>query len=301
MDNQESDLHILRTLVRDLVARVERLERRAETRATVPSEPSMRSDTQPSAVLPAPSRPASSQVAATETPAIPSPANTFPARPLPPPRPGPRDTGPHFATAKPEIDLESRIGSHWLNRIGISAVLIGMSYFLKLAFDNNWIGPTGRVSIGLLAGIGAIIWSERFRTRGYNLFSYSLKAVGVGVLYLSLWAAFQVYALIPSPVAFLAMVIVTASTAMLAIKQDAEILAAIALAGGFSTPLLLSTGQNHEVELFSYVALLCAASVALVAVKPWRRLLILSYAGMLVLYVGWYSEFYRRPEFAVTL
>lgn len=301
MDNQESDLHILRTLVRDLVARVERLERRAETRATVPSEPSMRSDTQPSAVLPAPSRPASSQVAATETPAIPPPANTLPARPLPPPRPGPRDTGPHFATAKPEIDLESRIGSHWLNRIGISAVLIGMSYFLKLAFDNNWIGPTGRVSIGLLAGIGAIVWSERFRTRGYNLFSYSLKAVGVGVLYLSLWAAFQVYALIPSPVAFLAMVIVTASTAMLAIKQDAEILAAIALAGGFSTPLLLSTGQNHEVELFSYVALLCAASVALVAVKPWRRLLILSYVGMLVLYVGWYSEFYRRPEFAVTL
>src|SRR5258708_8096081 len=95
--------------------------------------------------------------------------------------------------------------------------------------------------------------------------------------------------------------IVTASTAMLAIKQDGEILRASALAGGFATPLLLSTGQNHEVELFSYVALLCAASVALVAVKPWRRLLILSYVGMAGLYVGWYSEFYRRPEFAVTL
>ena len=40
-------------------------------------------------------------------------------------------------------DLESRIGSHWLNRIGISAVLIGVSYFLKFAFDNNWIGPSG--------------------------------------------------------------------------------------------------------------------------------------------------------------
>ena len=300
MDNQESELQTLRTLVRDLVARVERLERSAETRATAASEPSLRPETQSSAVPLAPSRPASSQVPAAETPAMPAP-NTFPARPLPPPRPAPRASDPQFATAKPEIDLESRIGSHWLNRIGISAVLIGMSYFLKLAFDNNWIGPTGRVSIGLLAGIGAIVWSERFRKRGYNVFSYSLKAVGVGVLYLSLWAAFQVYALIPSPVAFLAMVIVTASTAMLAIKQDAEILAAIALAGGFTTPLLLSTGQNREVELFSYVALLCAASVVLVSVKPWRRLLILSYVGMLGLYVGWYSEFYRRPEFAVTL
>lgn len=198
----------------------------------------------------------------------------MPAHPVPP--------VPQFAASAPESDLESRIGSHWLNRIGISAVLIGVSYFLKFAFDNNWIGPTGRVSIGLLAGIAVVVWSESFRARGYKVFSYSLKAVGVGVLYLSLWAAFQMYGLVPSGVAFLAMVIVTGSTATLAVKQDAEILAAIALTGGFATPLLLSTGQNREIQLFSYVALLSAASVALVAFKPWRRLLVLSYAGTLV-------------------
>ena len=56
-------------------------------------------------------------------------------------------------TRADQPDLESRIGSHWLNRIGIAAVLIGVSYFLKYAFDNNWIGPAGRVTIGLLAGI----------------------------------------------------------------------------------------------------------------------------------------------------
>jgi len=52
--------------------------------------------------------------------------------------------------------------------------------------------------------------------------------------------------------------------------------------------------------LFSYVALLSAASVALVVLKPWRRLLVLSYAGTLVLYIGWYAEYYRRREFAPT-
>ena len=72
------------------------------------------------------------------------------------------------------------------------------------------------------------------------------------------------------------------------------------LTGGFSTPLLLSTGQNREVQLFSYVALLAAASVALVVFKPWRRLLILSYVGTLVLYIAWFAEYYRRPEFTVT-
>jgi uncharacterized membrane protein len=200
-----------------------------------------------------------------------------------------------------DIDLESRIGSHWLNRIGITAVLIGVSYFLKYAFDNNWIGPAGRVAIGLLAGIGVVVWSERFRQRGYRVFSYSLKAVGIGALYLSLWAAFQVYQLIPSGVAFAAMFVVTASTVALAITQDAEILAAFALTGGFATPLLLSTGENRELALFSYVALLDLATLALVARRPWQRLLLLSYAGTLVLYMGWYSRFYDQSQIAPTI
>ena len=113
-------------------------------------------------------------------------------------------------------------------------MLIGVSYFLKFAFDNNWIGPAGRVAIGLLAGIAIVVWSENFRHRGYVIFSYSLKAVGIGVLYLSLYAAFQVYSLVPGGVAFIMMFAVTAATAVMAWTQDAEILAAFALIGGFS-------------------------------------------------------------------
>ena len=44
------------------------------------------------------------------------------------------------------------------------------------------IGLAGRVTIGLVAGIAIILWSERFRTKGYKAFSYSLKAVGFGTL-----------------------------------------------------------------------------------------------------------------------
>ncbi len=69
--------------------------------------------------------------------------------------------------------------------------------------------PAGRIAIGLLAGIGVLVWSERFRTRGYQYFSIALKAVGIGTLYLSLWAAFQLYHLIPGSAAAIAMMIVT--------------------------------------------------------------------------------------------
>ena len=204
-------------------------------------------------------------------------------------------------TARGDTDLEKKIGQYWLNRIGIVAMLIGVSYFIKYAFDNNWVGPGGRIAIGLLVGIGLVLWSERFRNRGYAAFSYSLKAVGIGTVYLSLWGAFQIYHLIPASVAFVAMAAVTAATIALALSQDAELLASFALVGGFSSPVLLSTGQNHEVVLFCYVALLDLAILILAVFKPWRRLLWGSFAGTIVLYLGWYSEYYSRDQRALTV
>jgi len=277
LNSQSDELQKLELLVRELTTRVYRLERAAGIESV-------------------------SGVA--------QPENLTSSSPPPPPPPRLTHSTPishaqvRRASSVAETadrSLESRIGSHWLNRIGIAAVLIGVSYFLKFAFDNNWIGPAGRVTIGLLAGIGVVVWSERFRNRGYTIFSYSLKAVGIGVLYLSLWAAFHVYILIPSGVAFMAMLIVTAATATLAITQDAQILAVFALTGGFATPVLLSTGQNKELELFSYVGLLDLATLTLLAIKPWRRLLLLSYLGTLLLYVGWYSTFYDRTQLRLTL
>jgi uncharacterized membrane protein len=127
-----------------------------------------------------------------------------------------------------QTELESKIGGHWLNRIGIVAVLIGASYFLKYAFDNEWIGPAGRAVTGFVAGMAIVFWSERVRRNGYAIFSYSLKAIGIGVLYLSLWASSQIYNLIPSALAFFSMVAVTAATVGLALWQDAQIIAASA-------------------------------------------------------------------------
>src|SRR5439155_5518670 len=91
------------------------------------------------------------------------------------------------------------------------------------------------------------------------------------------------------------------ATAAMALAQDAEILAAFAMTGGFSTPLLLATGQNRELQLFTYVAILDLGALALVVFKPWRRLLLLSYAGTLLLYIGWYSEYYHRSQIRLTL
>src|SRR5579871_3328286 len=260
MDDGEAEIRELKRLVQELLARVSRLEKLAG----VAGDPRQ----------------------AAQSHARPVPLEVVPA-------PGER-------APQPRSNLEARIGSHWLNRIGIAALLIGVSYFLKYAFESNWIGPAGQIVIGLVAGVAVVVWSEWFRSRGYQAFSYSLKAVGIGACYLSLWAAFQIYHLVPVEVAFAAMVVLTAMTGILAVVQNGEILGALALAGGFATPILISSGRNHELQLFSYLALLDLATLFMIFARAWRRLLLMSFAGTAALYFVWYAEFYSSEQFAIT-
>ena len=296
MASTQDEIEALKSLVAALTARVYELEQRSGVTLDAPRRPPPLPSPQPTApavagtALEAPANPGAGPAGG----AIPAPQRVTP-------RTAPRPSAPSDSAAHEEDDLEKRIGQFWLNRIGIVALLIGISYFLKYAFDNNWIGPGGRVAIGLLVGIGLVLWSERFRSRGYAAFSYSLKAVGIGALYLSLWGAFQIYNLIPAAAAFVAMALVTAATIALALSQDAELLASFALVGGFVTPVLLSTGQNHEAVLFSYVGLLDLAILTIALFKPWRRLLWGSFAGTILLYLGWYSAYYSDDQRALTV
>jgi uncharacterized membrane protein len=181
-------------------------------------------------------------------------------------------------------------------------LLIGTAYFLKLAVDRGWIvpSPTGRVIAGLIAGAALVLWSERFRRKGFAAFSYSLKAVGSGVLYLTMWAAFQRFHLIDAAVALALMLLVTAWNAYMAWVQDSELLAAYALAGGFATPLLLSTGGNHESFLFLYLLAIDLAMVALVRLRAWPRLLLGAFPLTVAFFISWYVEFYQASELTAT-
>jgi uncharacterized membrane protein len=262
----------------------------------------------PEAVTPRP--PTAPQPSPTLPP--PPPPRLIPSAPLPPEPPSsPPVAAPSFASAavaadaKPEVhrSLENRIGSQFFNRIGMTAVLIAVALFLKLAYDKHWIhapSPTGRVVMLLVAGAGVVLWSEYLRRKGYDSFSYSLKAIGTGTLYLALWASFHIYHLLPAGVALVAMIGVTAWNAIMAWAQDSELLAAYALVGGFATPALLGSGGNHEVFLFSYVLAMDVAVLLLLAKKPWQRLLLGSFPGTVTYFIGWYTKFFTAEQAGTT-
>jgi len=217
--------------------------------------------------------------------------------PVPPvPPPAPTGEAPVLHGTTTTNTLESLIGTHWLNRIGIAAVFVGAAFFLKYAFENNWIGPAMRVAIGAACGIALLGWAEAFHAKRNVLFAHTLDVIGTGVLYLSIWAASQTYALIGNGGAFAAMVIVTIAVVTLALRHRSEFLAGVALTGGFLTPVLLSTGVNREIELFAYVALLDVAALVLVALHPWMRALAVAFFGTIALYVAWAADYYTPAQ-----
>jgi uncharacterized membrane protein len=206
-----------------------------------------------------------------------------------------------FSKSKGGVDLESRIGGSWFNRIGVFAIFLGVAFFLKYAVDNEWIGPTGRVLIGAAIGIAFVLGGERLRKR-YASYAYGLTGGGIAVLYATIWfASFQRYGLLGPRVAFVYMAAVTALASLLAARYNALPIAVLGLIGGFLTPVLLSTGVDNETGLFSYIALLDAGVLALAYSKHWRSLNYLSFIATILMFAAWMERWYGPEKLWTTI
>jgi uncharacterized membrane protein len=240
--------------------------------------------------------PAPPPAAAAEAPA--SAGTAPPVGPPPvvaPPRAPAQPPAPRAA-----FDWEAIIAGRWLFRVGLVAVAVGVSYFLKLAIDNDWIGPTGQVALGLIAGVIAIAGSGRLIARGFDYFADGLTGLGAALLYLSIWAAGSYYSLMPLPAAFALMAVVTGSLVALALGRDAQPLAVFGLIGGFLTPILLSTGRDAQVVLFTYLAVLNAGLLPIARWRSWRLIEAPAFVFTLLYFWGWYATWYAPEKFTIT-
>ncbi|MDQ3908713.1 MAG: DUF2339 domain-containing protein [Acidobacteriota bacterium] len=203
-------------------------------------------------------------------------------------------------------DLETLVGGSLFNWLGIVAVTLSVGFFLKYAFDNQWIGPAGRVLLGAAAGCALLALAERLRARGYRAYAHVLTGGGILILYLSTYAARVFYDLIGLAPAFALMSLVTATAVVLAVRYDALAVAVLALVGGFMTPALLSTGVDKQIALFSYVAFLDAGVLAVAYFKRWRVLDHLAFAATALTFAAWALAYYEswkdlRTLFFLTL
>ena len=179
--------------------------------------------------------------------------------------------------------LETAFGLTWLSRIGVITVVLALAFFFEYAFENHWITEPARIGLGVFCGALAWFFGERLSRSGQRTFAQALTAAGIAFLYLSFWAAFSLYHLIPQPAAFGLMLLATGAAGALAVRYDGLAIAALGLAGGYATPLLLGN-QGSPWFVLSYTLLLNLGSATAARARRWRWLEALSLTGTLVLY-----------------
>lgn len=142
-------------------------------------------------------------------------------------------------------------------KVGVILSFIGVAFLLKYAIDRELVHVP--IEFRLLAvaagGVALIVLGWRLRVK-MQIYALSLQGGGTGILFLTIFAALNIWHLIPATLAFFLLVALALFTGALAVLQKARSLIFLGMVGGFLAPVLVSTGQGNHVALFSYYLIL---------------------------------------------
>ncbi|MBH1696004.1 DUF2339 domain-containing protein [Stenotrophomonas maltophilia] len=186
-------------------------------------------------------------------------------------------------------------------KIGMLVLLAGVAALLKYVSDQGWLVlpielRLAGVTVGAL-GLLAFGWHQRERRR---LFALALQGGAIGVLLLTIFAAFKRFELLNPGFAFASSIALVAGLCVLAVVQNSRTLAVLGILAGFMAPLWLSTGSGNHVGLFSYYAVLNAGIFAIAWFRPWRALNLLGFAFTFGIGTFWGVLQYAPDKFSST-
>lgn len=272
--------------LRELRARLETLSRQLAT-------PAAAAPPQPAPTAPRP--PAQ---------AAPAPPQAVPPPPVAPREPAPRPvaTSPWDAPSRraaPRADFATNLGPRILVAAGGLAVVVFLGLFVRYAWENDWVGPLGRVVSAALFSLGLLAAGLRMMAGRYRPLGQGLTAAGFSGLYVTAWAAHEVYGLVSRGTAFVLLVAVVACAATVALRRDARLLSVLAWLGGYLAPVLVASGEDRAESLFGYLLLLGVGAAWLDRRRPWPETLLIGACGTLFLYVAWYDSHFAPDRFGV--
>ena len=224
------------------------------------------------------------------------------ATPEPPPIPQELLTAkaPQLAKpAKPPINWEQFMGAKLFAWIGGFALFLGIAFFVKYSFEHNLIPPELRIAIGFVVGAALVVGGLLLKRKENAVTAQTLCATGILVLYAVTFACrayyhFAFFGLIPT---FVLMTLITAVAFLLSVRLNAIVVAVLGIAGGFLTPILLSTNQDNPLGLFGYIALLDIALLALALRQRWNALPILGAIGTALMQFAWVGAFFVSEKY----
>ncbi|MBT8126890.1 MAG: DUF2339 domain-containing protein [Gammaproteobacteria bacterium] len=187
-------------------------------------------------------------------------------------------------------------GGNTVARVGVVILFFGVAFFLKYAVDRGWLPVEIRIMAAAVGGMILIALGWRLRLKRQN-YALILQGGGIGIVYLSVFAAVSLYELLPPLPGLALMVVLVGLSSMLAVQQNARSLAVLACIGGFLAPVLISRDGNH-ITLFSYYAVLNVGILMTAWFKAWRELNLIGFIFTFVIASLWGYQYYQPAYFS---
>jgi len=166
----------------------------------------------------------------------------------------------------------------WIARAGMALLLLGIAFLCKYSIDRGWITPALRVSAGAAAGVALVVVGCHTH-RASRRFSALFMGGGIGALYTAGFAAYEMYHLLPFPVAFALMAATTAAAFGLAMWSGIEMLAIVGTLGGIATPFVLSASHPSVPGFVAYLLCILALGSGTYLGWRWRKSFVVATVG----------------------
>lgn len=192
---------------------------------------------------------------------------------------------------KAQNTFEQNIATKLPVWIGSVSLIFAAFFLVKYSIEFGWLGPVARVSLGGLFAAGLLAAGQFISKRPElpNALRISQGLVGAGLvgLYVSLYAAINLYGLLPPVIGFAGMSVVTAMAVILSLKHGQPI-AVFGLIGGLLTPALIGSEEPNVIALFTYLFLLFSGLFVVLIRKGWWALAIIALLGVFSWSAFWF-------------
>ncbi len=179
-------------------------------------------------------------------------------------------------------------------RVGIVVLFFGVAFLLKYVAQHTQLPIELRYIATAIGGFALLFLGWRVRTKNIG-YSLSLQGGGIGILYLTVFAALRISHILSPTAAFALLVIIVILSCTIAVLQNAPTLVVLSILGGFFAPIIASTGSGNFVHLFAYYLILNVGIAFTAWFKSWRELNLIGFIFTFVIGLLWGLKYYQ-PE-----
>lgn len=184
---------------------------------------------------------------------------------------------------KEKSSFEKNIATKLPVWIGSVSLIFAAFFLVKYSIEYGLLGPGVRTIIsGLFASglvVGGHFVSKRPNIANAARISQGLIGAGLVGLYVTLYAAINLFALINPVVGFVGMTVVTILAVVLSLRHG-QVIAIFGLVGGLLTPAMVGADEPNAIALFAYLFLLFTGLFAALVRKGWWSLALFTLLGV---------------------